>query len=220
MTPPCKPAVEALLKVLIVDDHPVVRKGLRNYLDNHAEFAAVAEAGNAEEALVKARELSPDLVLMDIDLPDTDGFALTIALRKGCPHIKVILISGHSPARFAHKIIECGACGFIPKTSSPADFLRAIQTAWQQGQLFSPEIIRIAAEKRRLLDKIPPREREVLVGIAEGLANKQIAHRLGVGMRTIETHREKIMRRLHIHSVAGLTKFALRHNLLPPNHTP
>ncbi|PWU17324.1 MAG: DNA-binding response regulator [Verrucomicrobia bacterium] len=215
MTPSRQPAQNTPLKVLIVDDHPLVRKGLRNYLDNHAQFAAVAEAGDAAEALAKARELSPDLVLVDIELPETDGFKLTTLLREQHPAIKVILVSGHNPIKFANQIIECGASGFIPKASSPAIFLEAIQIACEHGQLFSPEITRAAAEKRDLLEKISPRERDVLLAITEGLANKEIADRLGVGIRTIETHRERIMRKLHIHTIAGLTLFAARHNLIP-----
>ncbi|PWU17321.1 MAG: DNA-binding response regulator [Verrucomicrobia bacterium] len=204
-------------KILIVDDHPIVRTGLRTYLANHCESTVVAEASNAVEALLQARQLSPDLVLMDIVLPEVDGFKLTSTLQKELPHVKIILLSALNSTEYAEQILASGASGYISKASPPSDYLKAIDIVWEEGKFFSPEIIRAAANHTSPLDAITPREREVLVGVAEGLPNKGIADRLGVGVRTIETHRERIMRKLNIRTIAGLTKFALVNNLISLN---
>jgi two-component system nitrate/nitrite response regulator NarL len=209
------------IKILIADDHPVVRKGLQSCLAKQERLKLVGEASDGEEALKKTRELAPDVVLMDISMPRMNGLAVTELLRKDCPDVKILVLSVHSNKEYVFRIIQAGAHGFISKEAPPGELLRAIESVFAGEPFFSPEIARAALNqivtsggKKEPFAQLTSREREVLVLIAEGQSNKEIAHRLGIGVRTIETHRERIMRRLDIHSVAGLTKFAIANGMI------
>jgi len=211
------------IKLLLVDDHPVVRKGISSCLARHEHLQIVGEAADGVEALKKARELMPDIVLMDIDMPEKDGLEVTELLRKELPKIKVLVLSMHSNTDYVMRIIQSGASGYILKEAPTEDLVRAIDIVNTGEAFFSPEVARVALNKyvRGGADdpaaQLTNREREVLVQIAEGLSNKEIANKLGVGVRTVETHRERIMRKLNIHSVAGLTKFAISKGLISLN---
>lgn len=211
------------IKLLLVDDHPVVRKGINSCLARHEHLQIVGEASDGVEALKKARELMPDIVLMDIDMPEKDGLEVTELLRKELPKIKVLILSMHSNTEYVMRIIQSGASGYILKESPTEELVRAIDIVNTGEAFFSPEVARAALNKYVRGGTADPaaqltnREREVLVQIAEGLSNKEIANKLGVGVRTVETHRERIMRKLNIHSVAGLTKFAISKGLISLN---
>jgi DNA-binding NarL/FixJ family response regulator len=210
------------IKVLVVDDHPVVRKGIISCLARHENLLIVGEAGEGEEALRKAREMSPDVVLLDIDMPQMSGLAATELLRKDLPNVKVLILSMHSSSEFVLRIIQAGARGYVLKETNPEDLARAIEGVHAGEVFFSPEVARVALNQFVRRDsegedsprQLTSREREVLIAIAEGLSNKEIACRLGVGVRTIETHRERIMRKLNIHSVAKLTRYAISKGLV------
>ena len=211
------------IKLLLVDDHPVVRKGISSCLARHDHLQIVGEAGDGEEALKRARELLPDIVLMDIDMPEKDGLEVTELLRKELPKVKVLILSMHSNTEYVMRIIQSGASGYILKEAPTEELVRAIDTVNAGEAFFSPEVARVALNKYVRggaddpVSQLTNREREVLVQIAEGLSNKEIANKLGVGVRTVETHRERIMRKLNIHSVAGLTKFAISKGLISLN---
>src|SRR5262245_27381249 len=200
------------ITVLIVDDHPVVRKGLISALG----LQTVHEAADGEEALAKARQLSPDVVLMDIDLPKMDGLAVTKILHQEKPAIKVVLLSMHSMKIYGRRIIQSGACGYLSKQASPKEFVNAVEAAVAGGRFFGQDVTPSAP----VVDSNPKelslsaRERQVLTEIATGWTNKEIASHLGVGVRTVETHREHIIRKLNIHSIAGLTRFAIIKGLI------
>jgi DNA-binding NarL/FixJ family response regulator len=210
------------IKILVVDDHPVVRKGITSCLARHENLLIVGEAAEGEEALRKARELSPDVILLDIDMPQMSGLAVTEVLRKELPNVKVLILSMHSSSEFVLRIIQAGARGYVLKEANPDDLARAIEGVHAGEVFFSPEVARVALNQfvRRDAEgddsprQLTSREREVLIAIAEGLSNKEIACRLGVGVRTVETHRERIMRKLNIHSVAKLTRYALSKGLV------
>jgi two-component system nitrate/nitrite response regulator NarL len=181
----------------------------------------VGEAADGDEALRMARALAPDVVLMDISMPRMNGLAVTEVLRKELPKIKVLVLSVHSNKEYVFRIIQAGAHGYVSKESPPEELLRAIESVYNGNPFFSPEIARAALNqlvntggKKEPFAQLTGREREVLSLIAEGKSNKEIASQLGIGVRTIETHRERIMRRLDIHSVAGLTKFAISNGLV------
>jgi len=208
------------VKVLVVDDHPVSRKGLVSCLVGRKHLLVVGEAGDGEEALAKAKALLPDVVLMDIEMPKLDGVAATEVLRKGHPRIKVLIITLRKHSQSVLRVIQAGAHGYVSKDASLAQLVEAIETVAAGGSFFGTEVAEMALNQfvhrtgdRRGHKQLSPREREVLVGIAEGLSNKEIAVRLGVSVRTIETHREGITRKLNIRSVAGLTKFAIAEGL-------
>ena len=208
------------IKLLLVDDHPVVRKGISSCLSRHAHLNIIGEAADGQEALRKARELLPDLILMDIDIPQMNGLMVTEVLKKELPEIKVLILSMHNTTEYVMRIVQSGARGYVLKEASTEELLRAIETVNAGETFFSPDVARVALNQFMRGGKNPAdiqlttREREVLILIAEGLSNKEIASKLGVGVRTVETHRERIMRKLNIHSVAGLTKFAISKGLV------
>lgn len=218
---PARAAGRRPIRLLLVDDHPVVRKGLASCLGRHEHLIIAGEAGDGREGVRKAKELLPDLVLMDIDMPNMNGLAATEIIRKELPQVKVLILSMHSRPDYVLPILQSGARGYVLKEASPEEFLQAIEAVSAGGTFFSPEVARVALNQfvRGSSDdpdgaQITNREREVLVAIAEGFSNKEIAARLGVGIRTVETHRERIMRKLDIHSIAGLTKYALAKGLI------
>ena len=218
---------KAKIKVLLADDHPVVRKGVRACLARQEQFEVIGEAGDGPEALRKARELAPDVILMDIDMPQMSGLAVTETLRQEMPELKVLILSMHSNTEYVLRIIQSGARGYVLKEAPPEQLSRAIVAVHSGETFFSPEVAQAALSQYVRTGGSQPgggqltaREQEVLVQIAEGLSNKEIAGKLGVGVRTVETHRERIMRKLSIHSVAGLTKFAISKGLVSLNKTP
>lgn len=214
-------ATKGKIRILVADDHPVVRKGLQSCLARQDSLRIIGEAADGDEALAKALELSPDVVLLDISMPRRDGLVVTAALRKEAPQIKVLILSVHNNKEYIFRIIQAGAHGYVSKEAPPEELLRAIESVYKGETFFSPEIARAALNqlvcnggKREPFAQLTGREREVLTLIAQGQSNKEIASQLGISVRTIETHRERIMRRLDIHSVAGLTKFAIANGLI------
>ena len=210
------------IKLLLVDDHPVVRRGIAACLARYPNFVIVGEASDGGEALRKASQLKPDVILMDVDMPEVSGLAATEALRKDLPGTKVLILSMHQQAEGVMRIIQSGARGYVLKEANPDDLARAIEAVYGGELFFSPDVARVALNQfvsrkdngADAIGQITSREKEVLIAIADGLSNKEIACRLGVGVRTVETHRERIMRKLNIHSVAGLTKYALSKGLI------
>jgi two-component system, NarL family, nitrate/nitrite response regulator NarL len=209
------------IRVLLADDHPVVRQGIAFCLGRHPGLEIVGEAADGREALQKIRELLPDMVLMDIDMPHMSGLAVAEVLRRELPQIKVLILSMHQQSEYVLRILQSGAHGYVLKESPTEELIKAIETVNTGEAFFSPEIARVALNQFVQGNghgpdptDLTPREREVLIHIAEGCSNKEIASQLNVGVRTIETHRERIMRKLDIHSIAGLTRFAIAKGLV------
>jgi DNA-binding NarL/FixJ family response regulator len=208
-------------RVLLADDHPVIRRGIAACLSSHPNLEVVGEASDGKETLRKAKELSPDIILMDIDMPHTNGLAVTETLRKELPQIKVLILSMSSSGTFVPRILQSGARGYIPKDAPTEELVKAIETV-QRGETFFGEEVAQIALKQLMGGNTPgannrdlsPRERDVLIGIAKGLSNKEIASQLNIGTRTVETHRDNLMRKLDIRSVGGLTKYALANGLV------
>ena len=204
----------------MADDHPVVRQGLRFCLAKEERFQVVGEAADGEEAVEKALALGPDLVLMDYSMPRLNGLAATERLRREAPKIKVLVLSMHNNREHMLRSIQVGAQGYVSKEVSPPELVRAIERVHSGEILFSSEVQKAAAHHRTRTERLAlltEREREVLVLLAEGKSNKEMAQLLGLGVRTVETHREAIMRRLDIHSAAGLTRFAITQGLVSLN---
>lgn len=202
------------IKVLLVDDHPVVRRGIAACLSRHARIDLVGEASNGREALDQVRALRPDVVVTDVDMPVMNGADLATALAKESPSIRVLVLSVYHTPGHVLRMVQAGAAGYMFKESSPEELIHGIEQVAQGEPFFSENVAQIALNQvvRGQINGIKPlttREREVLVCISEGLSNKEIANVLGLGVRTIETHRERAMRKLNIHSIAGLTKYAL-----------
>lgn len=205
-----------LFTVLLADDHPVVLRGLRSLFSGREGIQVVGEATDGHETLRLVRELEPDIVLMDIDMPRLSGLSVTETLHNELPQIKVVILSMHRNTEFVLRVLQSGACGYLLKDGPPQEVVDAIYQVQAGQTYFSPEVARVAlnqfvrgAGEGPDASLLTNREREVLIQIAKGLSNKETATRLKVGVRTVETHRERIMRKLNIHTVAGLTRFAL-----------
>ena len=210
------------IRVLLADDHPVVRRGIASCLERSPNLEVVGEAADGKEALAKARELAPDVVLSDNDMPHLSGLAVTEALRKEMPRVKVLIFSMHADPEYVLRCAQSGAKGYVFKQSAPEQFVEAIQAVHNGGSYFAPEVAHLALTRMFRttpaqgpeLTALTNREREVLLNIADGFCNKEIACRLNIGTRTVETHRERLMRKLDIHSIAGLTRFAVAKGLV------
>jgi DNA-binding NarL/FixJ family response regulator len=209
------------IRLLIVDDHPIVRRGIGMCLARQEHIKIVGEAGDGREALALTRELRPDVVLMDIDMPQMNGLAVTDLLRREMPGVKVLILSMYSNSEYALRIIQCGARGFVLKEAPPEEIVQAIAEVHAGKAHFSADVARVALNQvvHRNGDagnpsRLTNREREVLSHIAEGRSNKEIACKLNIGVRTVETHRERIMAKLDIHTVAGLTRYAIAQGMV------
>lgn len=217
-----------MIRVLLVDDHPVVRRGIRSWLQRQPEIQVVGEAADGLEALGLCRSLQPDVVITDLDMPRMDGLALTAALARELPHVKTLILSMHANTEHILRILQAGARGYVSKEADPAVLVQAVQAVYRGESFFSSDVARLVLDQLMFgqhphpatTPELTPRERQVLVGIAEGLTNKEIADRLGLSVRTVETHREHIMQKLGIRTVAGLTRYAVARGLLPSDRPP
>ena len=206
---------EQKIRLLLVDDHPIVRDGIKARLASQDHIEVVGEAENGEDAVRKTKELSPDIVFMDIGLSGMNGLEATRLLQRKVPDTRVIILTIHDNKEYVLQALRSGARGYILKNAPSSELIRAVE-AVQQGTLFFPVdvsqiVLQEYTEETPGKDKpgLSRREQEVLALIAEGYTNKAIAYELEVSVRTVETHRENIMRKLDIHTVAELTKYAI-----------
>ena len=207
----------ARIRVLIADDHALVREGLRYVLDADPLIEVVAEASNGRVAVELALEHRPDVVVLDITMPEETGLKAAARVRELLPAAKVLLLSMHDQGEYVREGMRIGTHGYLLKDSAGEELRAAIRAVHAGGTFFSPAVVRRLAAAEAVpenspalqLELLTPRERDVLGGVARGLTNKAIAAELGISRRTVEAHRESLMRKLQIHSVAGLTRFAL-----------
>lgn len=212
------------VRVLLADDHQLFRDGLRSLLQRSPDFTVVGEAGDGLEALRLCNELRPDIVLLDISMPGLNGVEATRRIAAEAPQTRVLILSMHADRRFVAETLRAGASGYLLKDSAFPEVVRAIQAALQGHVFLSPAItdvvaqdfaVRVPPPQNSAFQLLSPREREVLQLLAEGRATKEIAGQLSVSTKTVETHRRQIMEKLGLHSVAELTKYAIREGLTP-----
>jgi DNA-binding NarL/FixJ family response regulator len=211
------------IRILIVDDHSLVREGIRQALSVPG-FEVVGEAGSGPEGLEMARVLTPDVIVLDVSLPGMSGIQTAARVRALVPETRVLMLSVHDHAEYVLEAVKAGAHGYLRKDTLPQDLRQAIRTVHEGRTSFAdfvdtPSAIAPVLESNtaQRLALLTPREREVLLGIADGKTNKQMAATLDLSVRTVESYRDTLMQKLGIRSVAGLTRFAIDSHLIGPS---
>lgn len=211
------------IKVLIVDDHTLVRDGIRALLALVADIRIVGEASNGKEALEKVKELAPDVVLMDLAMPIMSGLEAIRRIRRRFPGTKVLALTQYEDREYIVPTIEAGARGFISKTAAFSELASAIQAVYRGWSFLSPmataAVVEECQQKVALGEKdsyqnLTDREREILKLVAEGYTAKEIANMLVISLRTVETHKTNLMKKLNIHNKADLIRFAIRKGII------
>ncbi len=212
-------------KVLLVDDHTIVRQGLKALLDFQDGIEVVGEAEDGRQAIEKAKQLVPDIIVIDITMPNLNGIEATRQMKKINPEMKVLVLTVHDNEEYVHQILQAGASGYLLKESAVSDLVSAIN-AVKKGDIFlSPSISKVVVKDYirhaeggsgdfDSINLLTGREREILQLIAEGHTNKAIAHLLKLSVKTVDVHRSHIMEKLNIHDVTGLVKYSIRKGLI------
>lgn len=213
------------IRVLIVDDHAILRDGIRSLLERHPNIVVVGEAGNGYEGLRLAESLHPDVVLMDVAMPVMDGLEATRKIKAVCPETRVLILTQHDSREYITPLLQAGASGYVLKRSGGREVVAAVRQVHEQGAFLQPEIMRqvlqdyrqgpqeSAAESIHLTE----REREVLRLVVDGKANKEIARALNISHKTVSVHRTNIMSKLGVQNSAELVRYVMEHNLVKPD---
>ena len=212
------------LRILLADDHTVVRQGLRKVLEERPDWVVVAEAGNGRDAVKQAEELKPDVAILDVAMPLLNGIEATRQIVKRSPGTRVLVLTMHADEAYVNQILKAGATGYLLKDSADVDLIQAVAAVSQGKSFFSPGVARLMLDDyvRQLADKgitdryesLSEREREIFQLIAEGKANKEIAIILSISPSTVETHRARIMEKLDLHSAAEIVLYAVRRGVI------
>jgi DNA-binding NarL/FixJ family response regulator len=214
-------------RIVLADDHALVRQGFRALLAGIADFEVVGEAADGREALELIRALAPEVALMDISMPELNGLDATARALRRQPELKVIILSMHAASEYVEAALRAGAAGYLLKDADAGELERAIRAVARGERYLAPPVSHhvidrfLRGERRdpqRLAADLTPRQREVLQLIAEGRRTREIAERLHLSVKTVETHRAQLMQRLEIFDVAGLTRHALRIGLIDSEH--
>ncbi len=212
------------IRLMLVDDHAVVRSGLRMLLENEPDLVIVGEAGTAQAAVDLAGQMQPDVILMDIGLPDATGIEATRRIKQNQPQIAVVALTIHEDEEYFFKMLQAGATGYVPKRAAPEELLSAVRSAAAGEVYLYPSLARLlvheyinyrrAGSADNVVNALSERESEVLAYVAEGVSNRDIAEALGISPKTVARHRENIMRELGLHSRSELVKYAIRHGII------
>ena len=213
------------VRILIADDHEVVRRGVRVLLEAHAGWEICAEVVDGREAVEKARKLQPDIVILDIGMPALNGFEATRLIRDASPASQVLILTMHESEQVVREVLAAGARGYVLKSDAGRDLVTAVEALLRNRTFFTSSVAEVVL--KRSLDggwtdeagddaTLTRREREVLQLVAEGKASKEVANILGISVRTAETHRAHIMQKLDCHSVSDLVRYAIRNRIITP----
>jgi len=210
---------EKKVRVLLADDHELVRAGVRKVLENSSGFEVVGEASRGDETLAKLAELEPDVLLLDLNMPGGDGFEVLRTARDTAGGARIVVLSLHVQAEYVSRAVREGADGYLSKDLAAQELPDAIASVMAGKPWYSAAVQEVLAKVVRTggtrpLEKLTPREREVLVGIARGLTSKEIGAQFNISARTVETHRAALMRKLDVRSIALLTQLAIREGLV------
>jgi DNA-binding NarL/FixJ family response regulator len=211
------------LRIVIADDHEVVRQGVRGVLDGEDGFQVVGEAQDGDAAIALVADVQPDVLVLDVNMPGKSGLDVTRELRAAGVSVRILILSMHDEPEYVLQAVRSGADGYVLKDVSPAELRDAVQAVYEGREYFTAQVsrqlsvgLREEIEEQQLrtgLDSLTPRETEVLLLIAEGHTNREAGDRLDISPRTIETHRERVMDKLRVRTVAGLTRFVVEHGL-------
>jgi DNA-binding NarL/FixJ family response regulator len=209
------------VRILLADDHEMVRKGLRVTIEGHPGWEVCGEARTGREAVVRARELQPEIVVMDVAMPDLNGIEATRQIRTTVPHAEVLILSMHDSEKLVREMLAAGARGYILKTDAGEFLVAALQALSQHKPYFTPKISAVVLQgylhpKPHETPVLTPREREIIQLIAEGKATKEVAELLGISVKTADTHRTNLMRKLDLHSAADVVRYAIRNQIVQP----
>lgn len=213
--------------VLIVDDHEVVRRGLRALIESRPEWEVCGEATTGREAVEKASNLKPNVVVMDIAMPELNGLEATRQVLKAVPRTAVLILTAHESEQLVREVLEAGAQGYVLKSDAGRDLVAAIEALSQHKVFFTSSVAKIVLEgyrKKGSHDEpsedspsvLSPREREIIQLLAEGKSNNEVADMLNISARTVETHRAHIMQKLNLHSITELVHYAIRNRIVDP----
>lgn len=209
----------AKLSILIVDDHAVVRRGVRALIEGHPGWTVAGEATTAAEGAAKAKKLKASVVLLDLGLPDASGIEAINQIRKARPEAQILVLTMHLSAGIATKVLAQGARGLVLKSDAASDLVRAVEALERRKAFVSPDVMDVIvkglAESGKTVETdLTPRERQILKLLAEGKANKEVASALGLSIKTVEAHRANLMRKLDLRSLTELIRFAIRNHLV------
>ena len=218
-------ATMASLRILVADDHDVIRHGIRALLADRPEWEVCGEAKTGTEAISKAEELKPDIVILDIQMPDLDGLEAARRILAAAQHVEILIVSMHASDHLVRECVKAGVRGYIVKSDAMQDLLIAIETVRKHQPFFSSratEVIlgdynrggRIADAPRAIRDRLTTREREIVQMLAMGESSKDVATHLNISVKTVDTHRANIMRKLDLHSVTELVRYAVRNQIV------
>ena len=218
-----KTRVPTELKILVADDHELMRRGVRSLLEAEAGWKVVGEASNGQELLKKAQETRPDVVVMDIGMPLLNGLEASRRLKKMLPSAKVLILSMHDSEQVARAVLEAGARGYVTKADTARDLVLAIESLCRNKTFFTSRVDQLVLEsylqeeatgRKMPVDRLTTRQREIVQLLAEGKTSKEVAAHLSVSVKTVETHRANIMKRLACHSVSDLVVYAIRNGIM------
>ena len=215
------------MRILVVDDHDVVRRGLKSVLEAHPGWQVCAEATNGRNAAAQVEQLKPDVVVMDISMPDMNGLEAARQIKKTYPKAEIVILSVHFSDQLVRDIVDAGAKSYILKSDAERDLVIAVEAVSNHRSYFTTQVSDMVMDGFRRRDAAPSpqvlarerltgREREIVQLLAEGRSSKQVATTLGISTKTAETHRANIMRKLSIHSVSDLVRYAVRNQIIDP----
>lgn len=212
------------MRLMLVDDHAIVRAGLRMLLESQSDFEIVGECETGQEAIARAPEYKPDVILMDIALPDIPGFEATRAIKKLLPNTIILALTMHESDEYFFEMLNAGASGYVPKKAAPTELVNAIRVVQAGGVYLYPSLAKSLVrdylahaeqgDDKAAFDGLTEREREVLTLIADGYSNQEVGDKLVISVKTVERHRANILAKLGLHSRTELVKYAIRKGLI------
>ena len=214
------------IRLLLVDDHEIVRSGLKMLLESQPDISIIGEAGSGMQAIEIVNRLSPDVVVMDITLPDISGIETTKRIKRAHPEVAIIALTIHEDEQYFFEMLKAGAAGYVPKRAASEDLIQAVRSAFAGDIYLYPTLARALVsdflsmasmgDEKATMNGLTSREQEILGMLAEGCTNDEIANKLVISKHTVERHRENVMRKLNLHSRSELVKYAIRKGLIEP----